>query len=63
MLVTYLSNLHLALQVPRVVTEDVCLDVPVSTPRQECRNVPREECDVIETTEPDEVWVIFTDWT
>ena len=42
------------MQVPRLVQEDVCLDVPVNTPRQECQNIPRQQCDVVETEVPDQ---------
>ena len=41
----------LLLQVPRTVTEDVCVPVTVSQPRQDCRRVPREECDIMEMDE------------
>ena len=38
-------------QVPRTVTEDVCVPVTVSQPRQDCRQVPREECHIMEMEE------------
>ena len=36
---------------PRQVTKEVCIQVPTSEPRQECRKVPRQECDIQETSD------------
>ena len=42
---------NVVVQVPRTVTEDVCVPVTVSQPRQDCRLVAREECDIMEMDE------------
>ena len=38
-------------KVPMTVTEDVCVPVSVSKPRQNCKMVPREECQIMEMEE------------
>ena len=32
----------------------VCVDVPVTSPRQECRQVPRTVCDILESSVTEE---------
>ena len=38
-------------EVPRTVTEDVCIPVSVNKARQECKMIPREECQIMEMDE------------
>jgi len=41
-------------EVPKKKVESVCVDYPVSIPRQECNTTMRQECDIIEETKYEE---------
>ena len=43
------------------VTEDVCVPVSVSKPRQNCKMVPREECQIMEMEESYQHCSVITD--
>ena len=48
-------------KVPMTVTEDVCVPVTVSKPRQNCKMVPREECQIMEMEESHQHCSVISD--